>query len=122
MLSMIINKAKQVNYWAMPSIRKQKLSLKEKQTMANEIIAKVCIRYGVSNEGIRGKKRVGMLIMARHMSMYLIRTRAKLTLKSIGDLFGRDHTTVINAIKSIKDQSDVYYSINEDIQNFNNIL
>jgi len=119
---MIINKAKQVNYWAMPSIRKQKLSLKEKQTMANEIIAKVCIRYGVSNEGIRGKKRVGMLIMARHMSMYLIRTRAKLTLKSIGDLFGRDHTTVINAIKSIKDQSDVYYSINEDIQNFNNIL
>jgi hypothetical protein len=93
-----------------------------REAIANEIIAKVCTYYNITNEEIRGKKRYRTLVMARHMSMYLIRTRVKLKLKSIGDLFGRDHSTVMHGIASIQDQSDVDELVSTDIENLINIL
>ena len=56
------------------------------------------------------------------MSMFLIRTRLKLKLKAIGDLFGRDHSTVMHGIASIQDQSDVDELVSTDIENLINIL
>jgi chromosomal replication initiator protein len=115
-------KNREINYWAIPSVRRTKLNPRQREAVANEIIAKVCNYYNITNEEIRGKKRYRTIVMARHMSMFLIRTRVKLKLKAIGDLFGRDHSTVMHGIASIQDQSDVDELVSTDIQNLINIL
>ncbi len=115
-------KNNKMDYWVIPSIRKQKLNPRQREAIANEIIAKVCIYYNITNEEIRGKKRYRTIVTARHMSMFLIRTRLKLKLKAIGDLFGRDHSTVMHGIASIQDQSDVDELVSTDIENLINIL
>ena len=118
---MSINKIK-IDYWAMPSIRKLKMNPRQRESVANDIIAKVCTYYNITNEDIKGRDRHRTIVMARHMSMFLIRTRLKLKLKSIGDLFGRDHSTVMHGIASIQDQSDVDELVSTDIENLINIL
>jgi chromosomal replication initiator protein len=117
-----MNIKNKMDYWAIPSIRKQKLNPRQREAIANEIIAKVCTYYNITNEEIRGKKRYRTIVTARHMSMFLIRTRLKLKLKAIGDLYGRDHSTVMHGISSIQDQSDVDVLISTDIENLINIL
>jgi len=119
---MNINKGKELNYWAIPSVRRSKLNPRQREAIANEIITKVCTYYNITNEEIRGLKRYRTYVMARHMSMFLIRTRVKLRLKTIADLFGRDHTTVMHGIRSIQNQSDVDDLVATDIQNIINIL
>ena len=119
---MIINKAKEINYWTIPAVRRHKLNLRQREALANEIIVKVCTYYNITNEDIRGKKRYREQVTARHMAMYLIRNKVGLKLKAIGDLFGRDHSTVMHGIASIQDQSDVDELVSTDIQNLINIL
>lgn len=115
-------KNREISYWAIPSVRRTKLNPRQREALANDIIAKVCTYYNITNEEIRGKKRYRTIVMARHMSMFLIRTRLKLKLKAIGDLFGRDHTTAIHGITSISNQADVDIIIATDIENLINIL
>jgi chromosomal replication initiator protein len=119
---MNINRAKSINYWTIPAVRRHKLNLRQKETMANEIIAKVCTYYNITNEEIRGKKRYREQVIPRHMAMYLIRNKVGLKLKGIADLFGRDHSTVMHGITSISNQSDVDLIIATDIENLINIL
>jgi chromosomal replication initiator protein len=111
-----------INYWAIPSVRKQNLSPRQRQAIANDIIDKVCTYYNISIEQIKGRKRYKTVIMARHMSMFLLRNRLKLKLKDIAKMYGRDHSTVIHSIASIQDQSDVDVDVRADIQNLMNIL
>lgn len=115
-------KNREINYWAIPSVRKTKLNPRQREELANEFIECVCIYYNITNKDIRGKDRFRNIVMARHMAMYILREKVKLKLKVIGDLFGRDHTTVMNAIRSIKNQSDVDELVSSDIQNLINIL
>ena len=119
---MIINKDKEINYWTIPAVRRHKLNLRQREALANEIIAKVCTYYNITNEDIRGKKRYREQVTARHMAMYLIRNKVGLKLKAIADLFGRDHTTAIHGIASISNQADVDIIIATDIENLINIL
>lgn len=121
-LFMIINKSKYINYWAIPSARKQKLNPRQRDLVANELIAKVCIYYNISNDDIRSKRRYRKMVIARHVAMYLIRKKLHFTLKGIANLFGRDHTTVIHGIQTIQDQCDVDILMNTDIENLNNII
>ena len=115
-------KNREINYWIIPAVRRHKLNLRQREALANEIIAKVCTYYNITNEDIRGKKRYREQVTARHMAMYLIRNKVGLKLKAIADLFGRDHTTAIHGITSISNQADVDIIIATDIENLINIL
>jgi len=114
-----------INYWTMPIVRKQKLNLRQREAIANEIIAKVCIYYNITNEQIRGKKRYRTklpIVPARHMAMFIIKEKLNLTLKHIADLFGRDHTTVIHGIRSVKNLSDTEERVKQELNYLINIL
>ena len=92
--------------------------------MADSIIEKVAAFYGISNADIRGKCRKKDLVKARWIAMYFIRTKTDFTLKTIGDMFGRDHTTVIHALETIKDIMVLRYEtdLKEDLIRVKNIF
>lgn len=77
----------------------------------NSIPDIVCNYYGLKKDVVYTRRRDGIIPLARFMIMYFLRSKTRLTLKQIGDQFGRDHTTVINAVRRIDD----LLSINDDI-------
>lgn len=119
---MIINRNNQISYWAIPSIRNNRLNPRQREAMAKDIITKVCIYYNISNDDIKGRDRHRTIVLARHMAMYIIRNRLKLKLKATGQLFNRDHTTAMHAMKSISDQIETDELIANDLDNLINIL
>ena len=70
----------------------------------HEIIAIVCDVYGINKHGICSPRRPKVLVDARQEAMWLCRKFTSRSLPDIGRSFGgRDHTTVIHAIRKIDD-------------------
>lgn len=65
------------------------------------IINKVLDATGLTMKQLTGKERYLSLIVARHVSMYMIRDICGLTTSNIGKIFNRDHTTVMHAISHV---------------------
>jgi len=60
---------------------------------------------GATRAEIVSSSRERGVAEARWLAMYCVRNRMNLSLQRIGQVFGgRDHTTVINALKQIKDR------------------
>ena len=68
----------------------------------DRILEKVAKKYGVSVDDIKGTKRTKEIAYARHISIYLIRKLTDMSLPQIGKIYKRDHTTVINSLKTIE--------------------
>ena len=71
-----------------------------------EIIQSVVARrYGLDPEALKGKKRDKETARARQVAMLLMRELTETSLPGIGQFFGgRDHTTVMHACTSLRDQ------------------
>ena len=70
---------------------------------SESIINQVSDVFGVTHQEIVGKSRRMEIVQARQVAMYLCRNFLDASLSSIGISFGgRDHTTVIHAIKTIE--------------------
>ena len=84
-----------------------------------KILNAVSEKYGVPVEEIKGAKRNEAIANARHIAIYIIRTLTDLPQTQIGDIFGRNHATVISSIKKveadIKEKKDTEYDIEEII-------
>ncbi len=70
--------------------------------MVEKILGHVSRKYGVSVDDIKSKKKTDSIANARHISIYVIRKLTDLSLKEIGKIFGRDHSTVISSINKIE--------------------
>lgn len=69
----------------------------------SEIIRTVANHYKVKQAALKGNRRVKELVTARHIAMYLLKEELSLPLAEIGKWFsGRDHTTVLHAIRKIE--------------------
>ena len=65
---------------------------------------------------ITGKDRNAQIVLARHISMYLIRNNIDVPLKKIGDMFGgKDHTTVMNGISKVDKELKTNESLKEAV-------
>ena len=93
---------------------------------AKKIISVTATYFNVGNyfmpDTIKRRNRKREIVVARQISMLLIRKNTQLSLKSIGSIFGKDHTTVIHSIKTITDQSEVNEETLRDITFINNQL
>lgn len=96
-------------------------SLKQKNSNKNwtidELVSHVCDTYSQPKSAVVGKKRNQNLTLPRHISMYLLNQKMSKNLVEIGKYFdGRDHTTVMHAVrkieKMIKKDSEVREQIN----------
>lgn len=72
-----------------------------------KIIHAVATHYGIPAEDILGSSQTREASLPRQMAMYLCRHELKLPFKKIGDLFERDHSTVMSSVKSIAKQQDL---------------
>jgi len=70
-----------------------------------QIVEVVTQRYNVRPSELRSRKRHRTITLPRQLCMYLARELTNLSLEQIGGYFGgRDHTTVLHAIRAIDGQ------------------
>ena len=75
----------------------------EKAYAPEFIIGKVADFYGISSEEVIGKDKTKDVANARQISTYLIRKLTGQTLEQIGEVMGRDHTTVLHSIRKVEE-------------------
>lgn len=80
------------------------LSVRDPKRITGEVIIKaVSNYYSVSVEDIKSQKRKREIALPRQVAMYLTRELTPLSLPAIGDVFGRDHTTVMHSYDKISE-------------------
>ena len=84
---------------------------------ARNIIDIVLAHYGVEEQDLLSAKKVRTVVRARQVGMYLARQLTPLSLTQIGTLFGgRDHTTVLYALKRIEEILGTDNGLRSDIE------
>ncbi len=69
------------------------------------ILNHVSTATGISVAEIKGDKRSRSVVQARHITMYLARELTDMSLPKIGErIGGRDHTTVMHAVRNVAKQ------------------
>ncbi len=89
-----------------------------KEITIDGIISETSTYFNITIEQLTGANRSRNLVKARQISMYLCRELTDNSLPAIGNAYGgRDHSTVIHAIKQVKEQigekRDIYNVVQE---------
>jgi chromosomal replication initiator protein len=71
-----------------------------------KIIQAVAEHYGIRSEDILGKAQTRECALPRQFAMYVCRNKLKLPFMKIGDLFSRDHSTVMASVKHVQKAID----------------
>lgn len=70
----------------------------------DDIQSRVCAHYGIKLQDLRGESRTRVLARPRQIAMYLCKTLTTKSLPDIGRAFGgRDHTTVLHAVRKVEE-------------------
>jgi chromosomal replication initiation ATPase DnaA len=85
----------EISYYVMPG-------LKQNEVRFEQVIRKVCDVMKVDRFLILTPKRSKELVFARNMCFFIFRRYFSMTLKEIGQVFERDHTTVIHGITTFE--------------------
>jgi chromosomal replication initiator protein len=79
----------------------------EKRITIQQIFDAVTKYYGVRPSDLQSKRRHKSIAFPRQVCMYLARRHTRYSLQEIGGYFGgRDHTTVMHAVKTVQGDSD----------------
>jgi chromosomal replication initiator protein len=83
-----------------------------------EIVRAVGSYFKLTQEELFGKSRSQAIVTGRQIAMYLCREKTSMSLPKIGALFGgRDHTTVMYAIKKVgdlmKERRSIYNNVTD---------
>ena len=89
--------------------------------LIDKIISTVAKYYGVAVDEIKSKKKTDAVANARHIAIYIIRKLTDKSFKEIGNIFARDHSTIMascdrvntNIKTMIKTESDIKKIIKE---------
>jgi len=70
--------------------------------LVEKIIGAVAKYYGTNAEDIKSKKKNDTVANARHIAVYIIRQLTDLPFKKIGEIVGRDHSTIMSSINKVE--------------------
>lgn len=102
---------------------KDLLTLQDKLVTVDNIIKTVAEYYKVKVAEILSQRRSRSVARPRQMAMALSKELTNHSLPEIGEAFGgRDHTTVLHAVRKIKELLDLDVDIAEDFKNLMRIL
>ena len=60
--------------------------------------------YNISTTDLLGTSRQNKYVIPRHIAMYILKNHYGLTLKRIGQIFDKDHTSIMNGCKRIENE------------------
>jgi chromosomal replication initiator protein len=93
------------------------LRASDRKVTIDEIIRKVADHYHLRMADILSPRRVRSIARPRQIAMFLAKRLTSKSLPEIGKQFGgRDHTTVIHAVKKIEELRAVDSQISEDVE------
>ncbi|MEX2672452.1 MAG: chromosomal replication initiator protein DnaA [Phycisphaeraceae bacterium] len=93
------------------------------QLTIQNIIDAVTTFYGVKLADLQSKRRHRSITVPRQVCMYLARRRTRYSLEEIGGYFGgRDHTTVMHAIRTTEQRMDAESEFGRQVQQIDNTL
>lgn len=75
--------------------------LLEEPSIAHTVIAVVSETLAVSVDGILGRSRRRNVALARRIAMFLLHEDFHMSLREIGEVFGRHHTTVLSNLRTL---------------------
>ena len=79
------------------------------------IAANTAFHYGLGVEDLLVRSNYHRIAYPRQIAMYLCRTMTVQSLPNIGGFFGRDHSTILFAIRKIKKQRETDHSLDKAI-------
>jgi chromosomal replication initiator protein len=79
------------------------LNAKRKLITLPRILEAVARYYNVPERDLKGKGRTKDIVIPRQVAMYIMREETDRSLVDIGELLGRDHTTVLHGIHKTAD-------------------
>ena len=81
------------------------LQVEDPQISVDSIISAVAKFFNIKVQDMKGPRRTRQLVVPRQVAMFLARRHTGLSLPEIGKHFGgRDHTTVMHAVRKIDNQ------------------
>ena len=93
------------------------LRASDRKVTIDEIIRKVSDHYNLRMTDILSPRRARSVARPRQVAMFLAKTLTSKSLPEIGRRFGgRDHTTVIHAVKKIEELKSIDNQIAEDVE------
>ena len=99
------------------------LRASSRQISIDEIQKQVAAHYDVRVAEMFSARRARNIARPRQVAMYLAKTLTSLSYPEIGRRFGgRDHTTVMHAVRSIEGLINTDNGINEDVQLLRSLL
>ncbi len=72
------------------------------EALIERILLSVSKAYGITVEDLKSKKKTDSIANARHVAIYVIKKLTDLTLKEIGAIFGRNHSTILSSIEKVE--------------------
>jgi chromosomal replication initiator protein len=89
----------------------------------SDILQTVTERFNVRLTDLQGKRRHRSLAFPRQVCMYLARELTPLSLEEIGGYFGgRDHTTVLHAVRTIGQQRSQDHELEQNLRQMTDTL
>ncbi len=91
--------------------------LLKREPKIEDVVKTVCDYFHVEPEKVLTKSRKREFAQCRQISMYVLNTKTRMSLKNIGEYFGgRDHTTVIHSTQTVRDLMDVDEEYKKNVQ------
>ncbi len=89
----------------------------DRKVTLDDIQKKVCEHFGLKMADLHGARRSRHLARPRQMAMYLCKQLTTKSLPDIGRSFGgRDHTTVLHAVRKVEDLIRTEAQVAEDVE------
>ena len=95
---------------------KDLLSVQNRQISVENIQKTVADFYNIKVADMYSKKRPANIARPRQIAMYIAKELTQKSLPEIGELFGgRDHTTVLHAVRKIADERSRDSQLNHEL-------
>ena len=75
---------------------------KENALTPEKIVKAISVHYGIPPDDILGKSQTRSVALPRQIAMYFCRKKLKLPFQKIGQIFGKDHSTVMSSVRQIE--------------------
>ncbi len=103
-------------------ILKEDINVSDHIISIDSIVDATCTYYGVPKTDVMGKKKTKQIVLCRQVAIYLINDILGVPLITIGNFFGKDHTTISYTRDKIDEMDKTDKLIHTQIMDIKNII